>query len=78
METLHIHTEVEDLKFFSDKNGVSAYSDRVVSYAMQGSNVVGIFYNNSQAVYFYENNKYTKALNPIYFWDEVRWNNRKL
>lgn len=70
---IHIHTDVDDLKYFSDKNGVSAYDNRVISYAMQGANIVGVFYTKIQAFVFYNKNKNKENLRILYYWDENRW-----
>lgn len=74
MEKIHIHTDIESLMFFSDKNGVCAYNSRVMAYAMQHEHIVGVFYNKKQLESFYEHNKHKEGLPIIYFWDEKRWN----
>jgi hypothetical protein len=74
---IHIHGDVDGLKYFSDINGVCAYSNMAVAYAMQDADIVGIFYTTKQAKEFYERNKLKENLPVIYFWDEKRWNNRK-
>jgi hypothetical protein len=75
---IHIHSDIDGLKYFSDKNGICAYSNRIVAYAMQDADIVGVFYTVKQAEAFYESNKHKENLPIIYFWDEKRWNNRKL
>jgi hypothetical protein len=51
-------------------------NNRIVSYAMQDADIVRVFYTIEQMKNFYENNRLDK-LEPIYFWDEKRWNNRR-
>ena len=75
---IHIHADIDGLKYFSDKNGVCAYSSRIVAYAMQDAHIVGVFYTLKQAQDFYEKNKYKQNLPILYYWDENRWNNRKV
>ena len=75
---IHIHGDVDGLKYFSDKNGVCAYSNLIVAYAMQDENVVGVFYTTEQAERFYKINEFKENLPVIYFWDEKRWNNRNV
>ena len=75
---IHIHGDVEGLKYFSDKNGVCAYSSRAVAYAMQDADIVAVFYTTKQAQDFYNSNKDKENLPVIYFWDEKRWNNRSV
>ncbi len=75
---IHIHGDVEGLKYFSDKNGVCAHSNRAVAYAMQDADIVAVFYTVKQAEDFYEHNKHKQNLPAIYYWDENRWNNRKV
>lgn len=70
---IHIHGDINDLLYFSDKNGVCAYSSRYVAYAMEGSHIVGVFYTIKEAESFYERNKNNDSLPIIYFWDEERW-----
>jgi len=75
-EKIFIHEDVESLKYFSDKNGICAYCNRATSYAMQGANIVGVFYTQNQLKSFYEHNKHKENLPIIYYYDEKRWNNR--
>jgi hypothetical protein len=75
---VHIHGDVEGLKYFSDKNGVCAYSPRSIAYAMQNADIVGVFYTTKQAQRFYEHNKYERNLPVLYYWDENRWSNRRV
>lgn len=70
---IHIHTEVENLKYFSSKHGVCAYSNRAIAFAMQGANIVGVFYTKQQMINFYEWNKHKEYIEPIYYWDEALW-----
>jgi hypothetical protein len=74
---IHIHSDVDGLKYFSDKNGVCAYSNRAVAYAMQNEHIVGLFYTEKQAKDFYEQHKHTcisgKLLPILFYWDESRW-----
>lgn len=72
---IHIHTEKDSLNYFSDKNGVSAYSERAVAFAMQGANITRIFFTLKEAKEYYELNKYKDDLPEVYFWDERRWYN---
>lgn len=69
-ETIHIHTDIENLKYFVDKNGLRTCSDRLVAYAMQNEHIVGVFYTLKQANAFYEKNKFNDNLPIIYYWDE--------
>jgi len=75
---IHIHYDIDGLKYFSDKNGICAYSNRIVAYAMQHEHIVGVFYTIKQVPDFYERNKYNVNLPVVYYWDENRWNNRKV
>ena len=65
-ELVFIHEDVENLAYFSDANGVSAYNNRIILYAMQLSDIVGIFYTKKQAIEFYERNKFKSDLPIIY------------
>jgi hypothetical protein len=73
---IHIHGDTDGLRYFSDKNGICAYNDRVVAYAMQDSDIVGVFYTIQQAQSFYEYNKFKDNLPVLFYWDESRWKNR--
>lgn len=73
METIFIHSDVENLRFFTDKNEIALSGNRAVSYAMQGSDIVGVFYTDKQATQFYESKKYEKNLPVIGFFDVSRW-----
>ena len=78
MERIFIHNEVEDLRYFKDLNGINGLvgNNRIVSYAMQKENIVGVFYTMEQARKFYEVNKYKENLPVIYFWNEELYNKR--
>ena len=71
---IHIHTDVENLIYFSDKNGISPDPARLVAYAMQGADIVKVFYLPKQAIEFYELNAHKEDLPVIYYWDESKWN----
>jgi len=73
MDKIFIHSDVENLRFFTDKNGISLSSDRALSYAMQGSDIVGVFYTDKQAQQFYESKRYEENLHVIGFFDASRW-----
>jgi hypothetical protein len=68
MDKIFIHNDVENLKFFKDKNGVIASSYRITHYAMQGSNIVRVFYNRNHAIEYYARNRYVQNLPIIYFY----------
>ena len=77
MDKIFIHSDVENLIFFIDKNGIALATgtalDRAISYAMQGSDIVGVFYTNKQAQQFYESKRYEENLPIIGFFDVSRW-----
>jgi len=66
---IHFHTDTENLKYFVDKNGIRCIYDRVVAYAMQGENIVKLFYDLKSAQLFYIEN-WHKTFPIIYFFDE--------
>ena len=72
-ETIFLHEDVENLKYFVDKNGISGsifnIGSQPILYAMQKENIVGVFYNIKQAISFYENNKYKENLPIIYYYN---------
>lgn len=77
----HLHTDVEGLMYFQDKNGVCAYDNRLIGYAMQDADIVRVFYTQKQMQDFYNGHNFNcnvlgKKLEPIYFWSEERWNKR--
>ena len=74
MDVIFIHNDVENLRFFSNKYGISASSDRITHYAMQGGDIVRVFYNQKDAVDYYKKNRYTENLPVIYFFDQEKWN----
>lgn len=73
---IHIHGDIDGLKYFSDKNGVCAYSSRYIAYAMQDSHIVEVFYTTKQAQDYYQYNKHKDNIPILFYWDENRWINR--
>jgi hypothetical protein len=77
MDKIFIHSDVENLKFFTDKNGIALATgtalDRAIAYAMQGANIVGVFYTDIQAQQFYNAKRYEENLLVIGYFDEPRW-----
>ena len=77
MDKIFIHSDVENLKFFTDRNGIALATgtalDRAISYAMQGADIVGVFYTDRQAQQFYESKRYEENLPVIGFFDVSRW-----
>ena len=73
MDKIFIHNDVENLRFFSNKHGISASSDRITHYAMQGSDIVRVFYNKKDAIDYYNRNRYTSDLPIIYFFDQEKF-----
>lgn len=65
---LHLHEDVQNLKYFRDANGVIPATDRLVLYAMQGPAVVAVFYTVEQAKAYYERNAH-KELPVLYRFD---------
>ena len=76
MDKIFIHNDVENLRFFSNKYGISASSDRITHYAMQGSDIIRVFYNQKDAIDYYNKNRYTEKLPVIYFFDQEKWNKK--
>ena len=72
MDKIFIHNDVENLRFFSNKHGISASSDRITHYAMQGSDIIRVFYNQKDAIDYYNKNRYTEKLPVIYFFDQEK------
>lgn len=77
---IHIHSDVEILVYFTDKNGLSAFNKDAIGYAMQGENIVQVFYNRGNegfgfknAEQYYIENKYKENLPIIYFWNQEIW-----
>ena len=59
MDKIFIHNDVENLKYFSNKHGISAgIFGRATHYAMQGSDIVRIFHNKNEAIEYYNKNRY--------------------
>jgi hypothetical protein len=77
-ETIHIHNDVENLCYFLNKDGIKPLTDRAISYAMQGENIVGIFYTKEQAISFYNKNKYALNLPILYYWSEELYDKKNL
>lgn len=77
-DTIFIHEDVENLKFFVDKFGIPCSCSRAILYAMQGADVVGIFYTNDQASSFYDRNKYKENLPVIGKFSTERWDDRRI
>ena len=73
MDKIFINSDVQNLRFFKDKNGIPLSGDRAVSYAMQGADIVGVFYTDRQAQQFYESKRYEENLPVIGFFDVSRW-----
>lgn len=73
MDKIFIHSDVENLRFFTDKNGIALSGDRAISYAMQGAVIVAIFYTESQARQFYVSNRYEEDIHAIGIFDVSRW-----
>lgn len=73
MDKIFIHSDVQNLRFFKDKNGIPLSGDRAVSYAMQGADIVGVFYTDRQAQQFYESKRYEENLHVIGFFDKSCW-----
>ena len=73
-EAIHIHNDVENLIYFKNKHGIYCSVDRITHYAMRGSDIVRVFYNKNEAQYFYDNQIKFLELEPIYFFDEEKFN----
>ena len=73
-DKIFIHSDVENLRYFTDKNGITAMYSRLVSYAMQGADIVKVFYDNYTARRYYETNRYTENLPVIYYFNESLFN----
>jgi hypothetical protein len=76
-ETVHIHDDVENLCFFVNKYGLKPIIDGAISYAMQGKNIVRVFYTKEQAIGFYNENKYALNLPILYYWSQDLFNAKK-
>lgn len=74
MDKIFIHNDTENLRFFSDKNGIPCSSYRITHYAMQGSDIVKIFYNQKDAIEFYNKKRYVANLPVLYFFNEEKYN----
>jgi hypothetical protein len=71
---IHIHTDVENLRFFRDCNGIRYLKTPLanpVAYAMENEHVVGVFYSTNQLKFFYEYNNYKQNL-PITLYLDVQ------
>lgn len=75
-DKIFIHNDTYNLQFFKNKEGHICGSDRVLSYAMQGEYIVGVFYTNEQAVRFYENNQFKDDLPILYRFNQELWDNK--
>ena len=70
MDKIFIHNDVENLKYFSNKHGISAgIFGRATHYAMQGSDIVRIFHNKNEAIEYYNKNRYRENIPVIYFYN---------
>ena len=68
-----LHGDVENLKYFRDKNGISFMLDisiKPVAYAMAGADIVKVFYNVKEADHFMDCANKISLPNAIYFFDE--------
>ena len=70
-DSIFIHDDIDSLKYFKDINGISPLPDRVVGYAMQGANIVKIFYSSKMAIDFYNQNRYTENIPVLYRFDDM-------
>ena len=43
---------------------------------MQGGDIVRVFYNQKDAVDYYDKNRYKSDLPIIYFFDQEKWNKK--
>ena len=74
MDKIFIHNDVENLKYFSNKHGISAgIFGRATHYAMQGSDIVRIFHNKNEAIEYYNKNRYRDNIPVIYFYNRKLW-----
>jgi hypothetical protein len=73
MDKIFIHNDVENLRFFSNKYGVSCSYERITHYAMQAGDIVRVFYNQRDAVEYYKKNRYTENLPVIYYFDKDKF-----
>ena len=74
MDKIFIHNDVENLKYFSNKYGISASSDRITQYAMQGSDIIKLFYNTNDANEYYNKNRYVSDLPILFYFDGEKFN----
>ena len=70
---IHIHTDVENLRFFRNCHRVRYFKTPLanpVAYAMENEHVVGVFYTTNQLKSFYEHNYYKQNLPITLYLDE--------